>query len=73
MNLSTALMTVIDEAPDPIAKQYARAALDMDEHALQRQIPYILVNLNYWRGDKAREVKWYLRSLVDGYLTGGKK
>ena len=44
---------------------YAKAGLRMDtEELIIGQIPYILCNLQYWRGERAREVKDALKRIT---------
>lgn len=67
MTLPEALTEVL-KAPDkgytPQAKSYAKAASRLDGEALRVQIIYILSNLQYWKGGKAREVKKFLKTLI---------
>ncbi len=66
MVIRDALNTIIKECRDESAKVYARAALrdEMSGKELCVQIRYILCNLQYWRGDKAREVKKALNFII---------
>jgi hypothetical protein len=59
----TAIKTIRMLCKDEYAKAYATAALQhsMTGHELKVQCLYILNNLQYWRGDKARVVKQVLK------------
>ena len=87
MEIKEALEAVVNEAPDPYAKTYAQAAIELGgsenaivvstEHCvgiahektgkmmvgeeLKVQILYVLSNLQYWRGERAKEVKKVLK------------
>jgi hypothetical protein len=50
-----------DPKTDAYAKGYAKAGLGLSHEAWPTQALYILVNLNHWRGDKAKEVKASLK------------
>lgn len=53
-----------DPKADPFAKSYALAGLRIfDPIGESTQATYIVCNLNYWRGDKAKEVKASLREI----------
>ena len=60
-----ALEAVCSEQKDGFAKTYASAALDynMIGHELYVQCLYVLSNLQYWRGARAREVKAILKGV----------
>jgi hypothetical protein len=60
------LAVLADPKADTYAKGYARAGLGMFEaDYVQSQAVRILVNLSYWRGETAREVKSCLRKIGD--------
>lgn len=60
------LAVLADHKTDPYAKAYAKAGLGMfDRDYVQSQAVRILVNLSYWRGETAREVKSCLRKIGD--------
>jgi len=87
LTIREAIQIVIDECPDPYAKTYARAALELggsDDavvvstdagvgiahkktgemmlgEELKIQILYIISNTQYWRGERAKEVKKVLK------------
>lgn len=66
MTFSEAIAAVINESNRPYAITYAKAvgeahALYGDE-GVRYQIPYILSNLQHWRGERAREVKAALKT-----------
>ena len=43
---------------------YAKAGLQMtDPHTIDVQIPYILSNMEYWRGSEASEVRDMLKNI----------
>lgn len=46
------------------AKSYAGVGLDLSGMYLVRQVPYVLVNLQHWRGDEARECKEVLTAFL---------
>jgi len=49
------------------ARSYAINGESMTcESDIRTQAQYILVNLQYWRGERAREVKAMLRSIIEG-------
>jgi len=52
----------------PFAKTYAHASfnalLEHGEKGLQVQIPYVLCNLQGWRGDLARDTKQKLKKFL---------
>jgi hypothetical protein len=52
----------------PFAKTYAHASygalIEYGERGLQMQIPYVLSNLQGWRGDLARDTKLKLKSFL---------
>lgn len=88
MTIREALQAVVIEAPDPYAKTYAKAALELggSENAvivskgstiaiahektgkimvgeeLRVQLLYVLSNLSYWRGSRAKEVRAVLKA-----------
>lgn len=47
-----------------VAASYAKSMLDMSGNNLKTQSLYVLSNLQYWKGDTAKEVKTFLRTLV---------
>ena len=70
--VKTALKAVILEAPssgyNDYARAYAQAALnhpysggEMQSEELKVQLLYVMNNLQYWKGDRAKEVKAVLR------------
>ncbi len=46
------------------AKTYAAAGMSMSGVLLLAQIPYVLSNLQYWRGSTARESKSRLKEFI---------
>jgi len=46
-----------------IAATYAEGMLNMSGNCLNTQALYVLGNLQYWRGETAKEVKAFLRTL----------
>lgn len=46
------------------AISYARAAARMVGEELRAQVPYVLSNLQNWRGEEAREAKRILRAFL---------
>lgn len=55
-----AFQEVLDKAQGGFAdyaKAYARAGLLMTGEDLMYQVPYVLSNLQHWRGEDARRVK----------------
>jgi hypothetical protein len=72
LTFDEAIKAVLEESNNPYAKTYARALPQARMEAQQMgmgadygerlQIPYILSNLQYWRGDRAREVKAALKA-----------
>ena len=78
MTLREALQHIMRSCPNPQAKQYAEAGIAIldgkyagdprflgytTQYLIKKQIPYILLNVTHWRGDLAKQVKMYLRSL----------
>ena len=70
--IKAALEAVIREAPDvgynEYGKTYANTALNnprtgepMKGHELKVQLLYVLNNLQYWKGDRAKEIKAILK------------
>jgi hypothetical protein len=55
---------VIRYCPNSYAQAYAKIGIDKchNETDIKAQIPYILGNMSYWRGDRAKELKLMLRS-----------
>ena len=55
-----------NEKASPKARNYAHAALYMgnDAEALKTQCLYILCNIPYWRGTKAREIRQTLKEFA---------
>ena len=64
MNVEEAIEVICNECPDPYAKSYAMVARCLEGNMLRVQILYILSNLQYWRGERAREVKRVLKGVV---------
>ncbi len=64
MDIRSAILAVVNECPNEYAKAYAREALSMAVGGmkLETQLLYIQSNLQYWRGDRARQIK---RALVN--------
>ena len=55
------LAILADPKTDPYAKGYAKRGLSLEAEAWQTQALYILVNLDRWRGETAKEVKAALK------------
>ena len=53
------------------AKTYAMASIEAyymyGDRGLQMQIPYVLANLQHWRGDLARDTKAELKKFLPKY------
>lgn len=63
-----ALQCILEECPNGYAKAYTLAYLKAVEEfgakGASMQIPYILGNMQHWRGEKARAVKATLKRLA---------
>jgi len=57
------LAILADHKTNPYAKSYAKRGLSLEEGAWATQALYILVNLNTWRGETAKEVRASLRKI----------
>ena len=59
------ILKVVLELPDKefitYAQSYAQAGLGMTGHELKVQVLYVLNNLAYWKGERARAAKAYLK------------
>lgn len=53
-----------DPKADTYAKGYAKAGLGLEHEAWPTQALYMLVNLDRWRGETAKEVKASLKAIV---------
>ncbi len=74
VQLMTAIRTVIEECDENNLNQanaivYAKAAISesMVAEELKVQVVYIISNLQYWRGDTAKETKAILKQWVDEF------
>jgi thymidylate kinase len=76
IQLKEALQAVLNISKDtgftPYAKAYARAALEIipngSKEAMIIQVRYVLSNLQYWRGQDARDTKKVLNDYINGRL-----
>lgn len=58
MSFAEVCKIVFEECNNPYAKTYAKAGLRMtDPYEVKVQALYILSNLTYWRGARAKEIK----------------
>ena len=52
----------------PFARTYARHTMqaywEYGEKGISMQIPYVLVNLQHWRGELAKQTKAHLKSYI---------
>ena len=68
MSVDEAILAVRDECLNGHARAYASAAMQAavtyGTHGLKVQVQYMLANMGYWRGPRARKVKAVLRAFV---------
>ena len=64
MTLQEALATVLRDSNNGYAKAYADTAFGMNSNdpGLKTQLLYVLSNLQYWRGEQAKQVKAVLKA-----------
>lgn len=66
MTFADAINAVITESNRPYAITYAKALplaqAQYGEEGVRYQIPYILSNLQHWRGERAKAVKTVLKA-----------
>lgn len=55
---------VMRHCPNAYACAYAARGLELvDEDEIRAQVPYILLNMTHWQGDRARDIKLALRAI----------
>ena len=68
MTINEAIKAVSVECPNEYAKVYAEntmvASLEYGMDGLKTQILYILNNMRYWKGIKAKEVRVILKEYI---------
>lgn len=68
MNLNTAIHIMKNKVKDPYAQAYLKVLDESIEDGgtvgLAKQLNYVLVNLNSWRGLEAKEVKTFVKNWV---------
>lgn len=67
MTFNEACTIIMMEPKNPgnmaYAKSYAHAGINMTGEARRVQALYILSNLSHWRGDNAKKVRAYLKTV----------
>jgi hypothetical protein len=65
MTYPQVMTAVLYHCPNPYAKAYARAGIQLFDPSDQRtQCLYVLSNLSHWRGDLARQCREALKRLA---------
>lgn len=78
MTVEEAIRAVIYECKDQYAVTYAQAIptarRDYGDNGVRSQLLYVMNNLQYWRGERARTVKAVLKAEIArlGKLDGGR-